>query len=133
MAMRLGQWSVDTLFGRRTIGGVIASVLVFFMVVSALCPLPSLAMTEAPVLGDAASSPMECPFHPGQTVSLSITLQYALDTLTVLPIAPVTFVPPDVISGALWSEIPHRVEYAEPHGPVPPHVPLFVLHASLIR
>ncbi|HET8761380.1 MAG TPA: hypothetical protein VFN94_09935 [Nitrospiria bacterium] len=118
---------------RRTIGAVVASSLVFFVIVATLCPLPSLVMAEAPALGGAASGPMECPFHPGRAASLSTALQYSLDTFKVIPGAQGPVVASDCGDAAFLSAIPRHVDYAAPQGPVPTHVPLFLLHASLIR
>lgn len=118
---------------RRAIGVAVASSLVFFVIVATLCPLPSLVMAESPVLGGASSGPMECPFHPGRAASLSTALQYSLDTLKVIPLAPGTVVPSDFGDGAFLSVVPPHVDDVAPRGPVPTHVPRFLLHASLIR
>lgn len=124
---------VRRLNARRTIGIAVASSLVFFVIVATLCPLPSLVMAEAPILGGASSGPMECPFHPGQEASLSTALQYSLDTFKAIPVSPGAAVMSDFGDGAFLSAIPQHVDYVAPQGPVPTHVPLFLLHASLIR
>ena len=117
----------------RGVGVIAAGAFAFLLILSALCPLPAVAMDQAPAWGDRGV-PVECPFHPGRPATLSTALQFSLQHLHGLPAdgAPA----PDADGG--WSAVvpptkdppssfaPLRVSHPQP-------VPLYLLHVSLIR
>jgi hypothetical protein len=112
---------------------IAAGAFAILLILSALCPLPAVAMDQAPVWGDRGV-PVECPFHPGRPATLSTALQFSLEHLHGLPAdgAPV----PDAGGGGSAvvsppqdppsSFAPLRVSHPQP-------VPLYLLHVSLIR
>jgi len=121
----------------RGIGLAQVGAFAFLLILSALCPLPSVAMGQDLSWGDREARMVECPFHPGQRATFSTAVQFSLEHLYSLPPegdpqrGPVM----NVGSPILVSPQPDRLppcaidfRVARPHP-----VPLYLLHAALIR
>lgn len=121
----------------RGIGLAQTGAFAFLLVLSALCPLPSVAMGQDPSWGDREAGMVECPFHPGQRATFSTAIQFSLEHLYSLPAEG------DPQRGPLMSIGSHLLVPPPPDRPpscatdfrvARPHpVPLYLLHAALIR
>lgn len=115
---------------RRTIRRVVGSCVILSLVIAAVCPIAVWANTAADSL------PAECPTHPSKTSSVSTACQSLTDRFEAVPEhfqlvdSAVLWTPPVEIVLAWTSATP-------PSGlalvPIPSDVPLYILHASLIR
>ena len=121
----------------RGIGLTQVGAFAFLLILSALCPLPSAAMGQYPSLGDREARMVECPFHPGQRATFSTAVQFSLEHLYSLPAvgdpltSPLMSIGSDVVGPPQPDRPPWRaidLRNARPHP-----VPLYLLHASLIR
>lgn len=121
----------------RGIGLAQTGAFAFLLVLSALCPLPSVAMGQDPSWGDREARMVECPFHPGQRATFSTAVQFSLEHLYSLPAEGDPQRGPVMNVGfqLLVPPPPDRPPLAATDLPtVRPHpVPLYLLHASLIR
>lgn len=118
----------------RTIRRVVGFCLVFLLVIATFCPVVVWASGTAPGSG-AESRPVECPTHPSKTSSVETACQSLTDRLEALPeqvqgAESVMLSTPTSEIVATWTPV------ARPSGPalpIPSDVPLYLLHASLIR
>lgn len=121
----------------RGIGLAQTGAFAVLLILSALCPLPSVAMGQDPSWGDREARMVECPFHPGQRATFSTALQFSLEHLYSLPAEgdPLTSPLMNIGSDVLVPPPPDRppsyavgLRVARPRS-----VPLYLLYASLIR
>lgn len=140
---RVFSWRMRALRSSRWMGwgrhrglrvGVVSSLGAFLML-AALCPLPAMAdAADQPQWGDRGSIPMECPFHPGRAATISSALQFSLQHTQAVapdetPTAPAGLLAETgviVFASAFLRPLAARVVR-------PASVPLYLLHASLIR
>lgn len=120
---------------RRGLRVGVASSLCAFLILAALCPLPAMAdVAEQPEWSDRASIPMECPFHPGRAATISSALQFSLQHMQAVapdetPTAPAGLLAETGVM--VFRPVPLRPPAARVVRPA--SVPLYLLHASLIR
>ncbi|MBI3606600.1 MAG: hypothetical protein HY207_01370 [Nitrospirae bacterium] len=121
----------------RVIGLAQTGAFAVLLILSALCPLPSVAMGQDPSWDDRDVRMVECPFHPGQRATFSTAFQFSLEHLYSLPAEgdPLTSPLMNIGSDVRVPFQPDRpascaidLRVARPHP-----VPLYLLHASLIR
>ena len=120
---------------RRTIKRVVGSCLIFSLVIATFCPIVVWASNTVAESG-AESRPAECPTHPSKTSSVVTACQSLTDRFEAVPEhfqlvdSAVLWAPPVEIV-LTWIPAP------PPRGgalvPIPSDVPLYLLHASLIR
>ena len=121
----------------RGVGLAQVGAFAFLLILSALCPLPNVAMGQDPSWGRREARMVECPFHPGQRATFSTAVQFSLEHLYSLPAkgdpqtSPLMSVGSDVVGPPQPDRLPWRaidLRNARPHP-----VPLYLLHAALIR
>ena len=121
----------------RGIGLAQVGAFAFLLILSALCPLPNVAMGQDPSWGGREARMVECPFHPGQRATFSTAVQFSLEHLYSLPAegapqtSPLMSIGSDVVGPPQPDRPPWRaidLRNARPHP-----VPLYLLHAALIR
>lgn len=113
----------------------VGSALLVFLTLAALCPLPVAAGTrDQAAWSDRAAVPMACPFHPGRAATLSSALQFSLQHAQAIPGDAASPMPAGLPLGAVFAaDEPEPFASALPPPRRPAPVPLYLLHAALIR